>query len=82
MDTDSVVLSGMDGSNPLGFLAALGLLRVLDDNNVDPKCAPRLSWADHGRWLPVLHWHGDKDALLDVIEQDIVLSRTACALDL
>ena len=30
-DAQDILLRGLDGSNPLGFLAALGTLHVLDD---------------------------------------------------
>lgn len=50
----TLLLAGLDGANPLGFLAALGLLRVLDARRgEDPR--PRLAWVDEGRWRPVLH---------------------------
>lgn len=45
-------LTGLDGSNPLAFLAALGTLRILTlawpDKNV------RLSWRSSNGWRPVL----------------------------
>lgn len=47
-------LPGLDGSNPLGFLAALGLLRLLHATG-NPKQV-KLSWiARGGTWIPVLH---------------------------
>jgi CRISPR-associated endonuclease/helicase Cas3 len=44
-------LTGLDGSNPLAFLAALGTLRLTD------RAYPgtRLSWQALGWWSPVLH---------------------------
>ena len=39
-----IPLAGLDGSNPLGFLAALGTLRVLDLANDDPFRPPRMWW--------------------------------------
>ncbi len=62
-----IPLSGLDGSNPLGFLAALGLLRVLDARSSATE-RPRLSWVDEGRWRPVLHLH---DNAADPVEQVI-----------
>ena len=51
-DTYELPCSGVDASNPLGFLAALGLLRsasrALPDNNV------KMKWEHNGRWHPVL----------------------------
>jgi CRISPR-associated endonuclease/helicase Cas3 len=47
---DSLLLPGLDGANPLGFLAALGLFRVLDQGGL------RMSWASSGgTWVPALH---------------------------
>jgi hypothetical protein len=44
-----IVLTGLDGSNPLGFLAALGVLNVLADRGGEP----RLAWRS-GDWRPVV----------------------------
>lgn len=44
-------LPGLDGSNPLAFLAALGTLRVADRAFGGAK----LSWRFDGCWSPVLH---------------------------
>ena len=50
---EGLLLSGLDGSNPLGFLAAVGTLcaSVQDDSSNDW----RLSWkVQGGNWVPVL----------------------------
>lgn len=48
---NDVLLSGIDGANPLGFLAALGALRTLRSDAVDAG----LSWKKHANaWRPVL----------------------------
>lgn len=47
----SVVLTGIDGTNPLGFLAALGVLCVLHEAGHD---AVRLRWSRRFVWQPVL----------------------------
>jgi hypothetical protein len=44
-------LTGLDGANPLAFLAALGALR-LADQVYEGRC--RLSWASAGAWVPAL----------------------------
>jgi CRISPR-associated endonuclease/helicase Cas3 len=47
---EPLLLRGLDGANPLGFLAALGLFRTLDDGR------HRMSWARAGgTWVPRLH---------------------------
>jgi hypothetical protein len=43
--TQTIELTGLDGSNPLAFLAALGALRCLDFEYPEP--GPRMSWSDH-----------------------------------
>lgn len=49
--THSLELTGLDGGNPLGFLAALGTLAELS-TMVEP---PRMSWRNSsGTWRPVL----------------------------
>jgi hypothetical protein len=46
-------LNGLDGSNPLAFLAALGTLRAA--TLLDPQTTPHLSWhVEDGAWRPVL----------------------------
>lgn len=68
---DAIMLPALDGSNPLGYFAALGLLRILSDHSMSGKPAPRLSWVNIGRWAAVVHWPGSKDDLLDLIERDL-----------
>lgn len=50
-ETTSLELSGLDGSNPLAFLAALGAWRTAADIHTDT----RLSWTKRGgTWTPLL----------------------------
>ncbi|HUY90459.1 MAG TPA: hypothetical protein VMV10_17105 [Pirellulales bacterium] len=54
---DGLVLSGLDGSNPLAFLAALGTLRTL--TLAWPEGHVKMSWIEHaGAWRPIVI--GDK----------------------
>ena len=48
----SLELAGLDGSNPLAFLAALGTLRTL--SAVWPDATLRLHWEPRGAWRPVV----------------------------
>jgi hypothetical protein len=48
-----VELAGLDGGNLLGFLAALGTLRVLTGSQ--PHADVRMCWVDHGFWTPIIH---------------------------
>lgn len=58
-----IVLTGLDGSNPLGFLAALGVLRAIPGS--------RVAWREDGVWNPVLSASlGDLEAILDRLEAD------------
>ncbi|HHO52822.1 MAG TPA: hypothetical protein ENK18_18585 [Deltaproteobacteria bacterium] len=63
-----ILLTGLDGSNPLGFFAALGLLRWLAAEAGRPHV--RLSWQNLGRWRPALHGVEDLDALLEAVAED------------
>lgn len=45
------VFRGLDGSDPMGFMAACGLLRVVA-RTIDNA---RLSWVEEGAWLGQLH---------------------------
>ena len=47
-----IELMGLDGSNLLGYLAALGTLRVL--TLAEPDRDVRMKWVDRGYWLPVV----------------------------
>jgi hypothetical protein len=49
----SIELTGLEGNNPLAFLAALGSLRTL--TLAWPDADVRLSWHFHGAWHPMLH---------------------------
>ena len=48
MKDGTVLLKGLNGANPLGFMAALGCARLL--SRVRP--ATRLGWVKHGTWRP------------------------------
>lgn len=53
-DRSEIVLTGLDGSNPLAFLAALGTLATLD--RVIDTDKPRMDWVlDAGAWRPRLY---------------------------
>jgi len=48
-----LLLSGLDGANPLGFLAALGTLRTV--NRAASEYKPELFWCvEDGAWRPIL----------------------------
>jgi hypothetical protein len=69
-----VTLSGLDGSNPLGFLAALGALAAVEGGTSQP----RLRWRYDGVWNPVLtSEHADVGSLADRLNRD----RRGCVSD-
>jgi CRISPR-associated endonuclease/helicase Cas3 len=55
--THTLELTGLDGSNPLAFLAAIGVLR-LAERLYFPT---RMKWVLSGRWVPVLEVPSDVD---------------------
>jgi hypothetical protein len=63
-----IPLTGVDGSNLLGFLCGLGTLRLLD---------AKLSWCENVSWTPVLH-HAALDSEDAVVAE---LTRLACGPD-
>ena len=61
-DARSLLLNGLDGSNPLAFLAAVGTLCVLSDRFGAAAC---LGWkSTPGGWRPVLSGCGDDEPKL------------------
>jgi len=62
-----LVLTGLDGSNPLAFLAALGALRTLSE--VCTQRHVRMSWQRAAGWNPVLHV--DSPLSDDALVQDL-----------
>ncbi len=72
---DGLPLPGLDGANPLGFLAALGLLRIVAE--AEPLADISLAWTpSHTTWTPTLYadtpWGTEQDALLDVLVNMLV----------
>ncbi|MCB9596623.1 MAG: hypothetical protein H6719_28120 [Sandaracinaceae bacterium] len=74
------VLTGIDGANPLGFFAALGVLEVVSDRGLPA----RLAWRDEGAWRPILSGlDASVDDLVEWVEEDRLtcLSEPALALE-
>jgi len=66
---NAIPLDGIDGANPLGFLAAIGTLAAL--SRAPDGEAPRLAWeARSGAWRPIIHVN-------DVTERRVVIDRLA-----
>ncbi len=66
-----VTLTGLDGTNPQGFLAALGVLESATDTSPDV----RLKWQYEGAWRPVLT---SADANIDAVIERLDVARRAC----
>jgi hypothetical protein len=69
--SEPVVLEGLDGGTPLGFLAGLGTQRVLADRAAGAGAAPPgLSWRSLDAWRPVLHGPPSVDAVVGAVHDD------------
>ncbi|MBX2813528.1 MAG: hypothetical protein KTR25_17055 [Myxococcales bacterium] len=66
----NVQLKGIDGSDPLGFFASLGVLRVLDEHLGNER-SPRLSWQNQGSWVPTIQGVEDKDTIIETVIADL-----------
>lgn len=61
-----LVLEGLDGANPLAFLAALGVLRGL--SIAWPDRLVQLSWTEGDAWRPDLHVAGEIISRADALD--------------
>lgn len=78
--SSELVLTGIDGKNPLGFLAALGVLNAVADNvKRDP---PKLQWRSMGTWRPVLIGGPNRGTLNEMLLADAASFANESALDL
>jgi hypothetical protein len=67
----TVMLTGLDGSNPLAFLAAIAVLNVLDGH-----LSIKMSWSmKDGIWHPRLH-DTTEDTLVALLEDSLVTELT------
>lgn len=66
MTSQEMELSALDGTNPLGFLAALGVLDVLHRTGREPA----MRWTDDLVPVPVLCGAASQDDLVDVLDAD------------
>ncbi|AGP33429.1 type I-G CRISPR-associated protein, Cas3-extension family [Sorangium cellulosum] len=76
-----LLLTGLDGKNPLAFLAALGVLNALADRTKDGTPEPRLVWRAGGTYQPAIMGGPDRGALLDVLVQDLASFRGEPAIE-
>ncbi len=77
---DGLLLPGLDGTNPLGFLAALGILTCVSKSE-KPTLA-RMGWVrSHATWVPRIKFdyseHSMQEAsLLDLVEETLTTNRS------
>jgi len=67
---DGLLIGGIDGSTPLGFLAAVGLLQALQDARGSEREVPRLCWKQLDAWRPVLLGSASLEAVAQVVLDD------------
>jgi len=72
---DRLLVPGIDGSTPLGFLAALGLLQVLLDAAGPGDEPPRLCWEQFDAWRPIVLGASSLESVARLVFED----RTRCA---
>ncbi|AUX19866.1 hypothetical protein SOCEGT47_003190 [Sorangium cellulosum] len=66
-----LLLTGLDGKNPLAFLSALGVLNALADRAKEGQPEPRLLWRAGGTYRPAIVGGPDRNALLDALVHDL-----------
>src|SRR5580658_7233878 len=64
-------LNGIDGSNLLGYLAALGTFRVL--STVQDGAEVRMGWSQNSGWTPIVFHPAiqTEEGLLEVLEKRV-----------
>lgn len=69
---NSLLLPGLDGTNPLGFLAALGVLKSVQTARQEANI--RMKWIKHaGTWIPALNVTVSLDELASMIADTLHL---------
>lgn len=66
-----ILLTGLDGKNPLGFMAALGVIQALAHHRNKGELEARLAWRSRGIYLPSLSDGPEKDALIELLMKDL-----------
>jgi hypothetical protein len=79
----SVVLAGLEAHNPLGFMAALGLLRVLDHEALRVgREPPRLAFVDEGAFIARLVTSHTLEEIISIVLRDAAAQADNRALQL
>jgi hypothetical protein len=75
-DKSGMLLNGLDGSNPLAFLAALGTLRML--GLALPGKSITMRWeANDGAWRPRVNADGTEKEIISLLEVSLKKDRSA-----
>ena len=69
-ERQGLLVRGIDGTTPLGFLAALGLMQVLEDSTGREQDVPRLSWKQLDAWRPIVHTPSSLESVAQLIFED------------
>ena len=81
-DSRGLLLSGLDGSNPLAFLAAIGILRVLGDGDGFTSSI-RLGWRNaQGAWRPLLTGCGSNQREVGTVVLNALKGASMTAFDI
>ncbi len=65
----AIRLQGLDGATPLGFIASLGLLNVVEE--ASRGATPTLAWTYQGTWVPELYIDLDLDGVVESVFEDL-----------
>lgn len=76
------LLTGLDGKNPLAFLAALGTLNVLADACKAGAPEPRLVWRAAGTYRPAIVDGPDAAEIVDAVMRDLATFHDEPAIEL
>ena len=74
-----LTLTGLDGRNPIAFLAALGVLNALADR-AEPRAEPKLAWKLTGTYRPTIVGGPSRDELVAFLCEDLAAFREEPAL--
>ncbi len=76
-----LLLTGLDAKNPLGFLAALGVLNALADRERSGRLELRLAWRFMGTHRPAIVDGPDHEELIEALLEDAVSFRHEPAIE-
>ncbi len=69
---NGVILTGIDGSDPLHFLCTLGILNILNKKffTKGEGCLPKVAWKNLGKWRPIFLGIETFDELINSVLDD------------